>query len=92
MLSCAACLVAQEQAGASNATNDSTARTWVYVDDEAVDPYNINYGQPVPLAHDAALKREILNMTRMASEGNCTWFHPRERDHPIHFWEQRARC
>ena len=92
MLSCAACLVAQEQAGASNATNDSTARTWVYVDDEAVDPYNINYGHPVPLADDAALKREILNMTRMASEGNCTWFHPRERDHPIHFWEQRVRC
>jgi len=27
-----------------------------------------------------------------AKAGNVTWFHRRERDNPIFFWEQRVRC
>lgn len=85
---------AQANGNSAGVAGSSTSRrVRAYVDFHATDPYNNgNGGRPTPLDVNVALKADIKSMKKLASSGNVTWFHPRERDHPIHFWEQRIRC
>ena len=72
-------------------------RWCTFVNLEDVDGYNNTYnghpynGHPVPY-DKRDIASDVKDMYDLAKAGNVTTFHPRERKHPIHFWEQRVNA
>ena len=70
----------------------TVGRIRTYVDADDTDPYDSNDGHPIPITLDERMKTSMQTVNVMASSGNVTWFTNKEKENPIHFWEQWVRC